>query len=197
MVFRDVTAARSTALKLSHLAEHDFLTGLPNRMLLNDRLNQAIALARRHRVKLAVLYVDLDHFKRINDSLGHAAGDALLQEVGTRLAAAVRGSDTVSRQGGDEFVVVLCEVSRTRDAARHAEKIRAVLSAPYTLAQRDVRVNASIGISLFPDDGDDAETLVRCADRAMYGIKQDGRNAYGFFSRDMDVRRVGRGLRRA
>ena len=197
MVFRDVTEARSLALALSHRAEHDFLTGLPNRMLLDDRLDQAIARARRHRIKIAVLYVDVDHFKEINDSLGHAVGDALLQQIAARLVAAVRGSDTVSRHGGDEFVVVLCEVSRTRDAARHAEKIRNALAAPYALAERAVRMNVSIGISLFPDDGHDAQTLVQCADKAMYEVKQDGRNGYCFFARDMAARTVGRGLRSA
>jgi len=197
MVFRDVTEARSKARELSHLAHHDFLTGLPNRVLLNDRLDQAIALARRHRVKMAVLYVDVDHFKQVNDSLGHAVGDLLLQEVSARLRASVRGSDTVSRQGGDEFVVVLREVSRSRDAARHAEKIRAALTAPYRLAPQHVVVTVSIGISLFPEDGQDADTLVRRADMAMYHVKEDGRNAYRFFGRDMDVRTVGRRLRGA
>ena len=196
MVFRDVTEARSKALKLSHLAHHDFLTGLPNRVLLNDRLRQAIALAHRHVVKIAVLYLDVDHFKRINDSLGHAAGDLLLQEVSARLLACVRGSDTVCRQGGDEFLVVLCEVTRSRDVARHAEKIRAALSVPYRLAQRHVAVTVSIGISLFPEDGDDSDTLVQRADMAMYHVKNGGRNAYRFYSRDIDVRTVGRRLRK-
>jgi diguanylate cyclase (GGDEF)-like protein/PAS domain S-box-containing protein len=197
MVFRDVTEARSRALKLSHRAEHDFLTGLPNRLLLDDRLDQAIARARRQRIKIAVLYVDVDHFKEINDSLGHVVGDALLQQVGARLVGAVRGSDTVSRHGGDEFVVVLCEVSRTRDAARHAEKIRNALALPYALADRTLQVTVSIGISLFPDDGQDAQTLVQRADKAMYEVKQDGRNGYRFFARDMAARTVGRGLRSA
>ncbi len=192
MVFRDVTAARVMKLKLSHLAQHDFLTGLPNRMLLNDRLNHAIALARRHGAHVAVLFLDLDRFKQINDSLGHAIGDKLLQEVGNRLEAAVRGSDTVSRLGGDEFVIVLSEVQQAQNAARHAEKIHAALSAPHTLGQHELQVNVSIGISIFPDDGEDTDTLIRCADTAMYHAKESGRNTYRFFRPDMNARSVER-----
>lgn len=192
MVFRDVSEARAMELKLSHLAQHDVLTDLPNRTLLNDRLNQAIALARRHGRQGAVLFLDLDRFKHINDSLGHAIGDKLLQEVGKRLTTAVRGSDTVSRQGGDEFVIVLSEVEHPRNAARHAEKIHAALSAPHAIAHHDLHVNASIGISIFPDDGQDAETLVECADTAMYYAKDDGRNTHRFFKPEMNVRMVAR-----
>jgi diguanylate cyclase (GGDEF)-like protein/PAS domain S-box-containing protein len=192
MVFRDVSEARVMELKLSHLAQHDFLTDLPNRMLLNDRLNQAVALARRHGSQVAVLFLDLDRFKHINDSLGHAIGDELLQEVGRRLVAAVRASDTVSRQGGDEFVVVLSEVEHVQNASRHAEKIHAALSAPHAIAQHDLHVNVSIGISIFPDDGHDAETLIKCADTAMYHAKENGRNTYQFFKPDMNVRAVER-----
>jgi diguanylate cyclase (GGDEF)-like protein/PAS domain S-box-containing protein len=187
MVFRDVSQARMMELKLSHLAQHDFLTDLPNRMLLHDRLRQAIALARRHGNKVAVLFLDLDRFKHINDSLGHAIGDELLQRVGERLVAAVRGSDTVSRQGGDEFVVVLSEVEHTRNAARHAEKIHAALSAPHAIAHHDLHANVSIGISVFPDDGQDAETLIKCADTAMYQAKENGRNTYRFFKPGMNA----------
>jgi len=192
MVFRDVSDARLMELKLSHLAQHDFLTDLPNRMLLNDRLDQAIALAQRHRQKVAVLFLDLDRFKHINDSLGHAIGDMLLQGMGKRLVAAVRGSDTVSRQGGDEFVVVLSELEHAQNAARQAEKIHAALSAAHTIAQHDLHVNVSIGISIFPDDGQDAETLIKCADTAMYHAKENGRNNYQFFKPDMNVRAVER-----
>lgn len=192
MVFRDVSKARAIELELSHLAQHDMLTGLPNRTLLNDRLNQAIALARRHGRQVAVLFLDLDRFKHINDSLGHAIGDGLLQEVGKRLTAAVRGSDTVSRQGGDEFVIVLSEVEHPRNAARLAEKIHAALSAPHAIAHHDLYVNASIGISIFPDDGQDAETLVKCADTAMYYAKDNGRNAHRFFKSEMNARMVER-----
>jgi diguanylate cyclase (GGDEF)-like protein/PAS domain S-box-containing protein len=182
MVVRDVSEARRRAVKLSHLANHDPLTDLPNRMLLRDRLDQAIALARRHRRQVAVLYLDLDHFKHINDSLGHAVGDQVLQEVSRRLSAAVRRSDTVSRQGGDEFVILLSEVEHTRHATRHAEKIQAALSPPHIIAEHELRMNVSIGISVFPADGHDAETLVACADAAMYDAKASGRNAYRFFA---------------
>lgn len=192
MVFRDVTKAREMELKLCHLAQHDALTDLPNRTLLNDRLNHAISLARRHGTLVAVLFLDLDRFKHVNDFLGHAVGDRLLQEVGQRLTATVRGSDTVSRQGGDEFVVVLSEVEHARNAARHAEKIHAALSAPSTLAQHDLRVKVSIGISIFPDDGQDAETLIKRADAAMYHAKVDGRNTHRFFTPEMNVRAAGR-----
>ena len=191
-VFRDVSEARVMERKLSHLAQHDFLTDLPNRMLLSDRLNQAIALARRHGVKVAVLFLDLDRFKHINDSLGHAIGDKLLQAVAKRLMAAVRGSDTVSRQGGDEFVIVLSEVEHVQNAARHAEKIHAALSAPHAIPPHDLHVNVSIGISIFPDDGHDVETLIKCADTAMYHAKEAGRNTYQFFKPDMNVRAVER-----
>jgi diguanylate cyclase (GGDEF)-like protein/PAS domain S-box-containing protein len=192
MVFRDVSEARLMECKLSHLAQHDFLTDLPNRMLLKDRLDHAVALARRHNTKVAVLFLDLDRFKHINDSLGHAIGDRLLQEVGKRLLASVRGSDSVSRQGGDEFVVVLSQLEHAQNAARHAEKIHAALSAPHAIARHDLHVNVSIGISIFPDDGHDAETLIKCADTAMYHAKECGRNTYQFFKPEMNVRAVER-----
>jgi diguanylate cyclase (GGDEF)-like protein/PAS domain S-box-containing protein len=185
MVFRDVSKARATELKLSHLSQHDSLTGLPNRLLLNDRLHHAIALARRHSNKVAVLFVDVDRFKQINDSLGHAIGDKVLQAVGKRLVAAVRGSDTVSRRGGDEFVIVLSEVRHSRNAEQHAEKIHAVMSPPHAVLQHELRVSVSIGISVFPDDGQDAETLIQCADAAMYHAKESGRNNYKVFKPDM------------
>ena len=192
MVFRDVSEARVMELKLSHLAQHDYLTDLPNRMLLKDRLSQAIALAQRHGSRVAVLFLDLDRFKHVNDSLGHAIGDKLLQDVGKRLTAAVRSSDTVSRHGGDEFVVVLPEIEQAHHAARHAEKIQAALSAPYAIAEHDLHVNVSVGISIFPDDGHNAEALIQCADTAMYHAKENGRNTYWFFKPDMNVRAVDR-----
>jgi diguanylate cyclase (GGDEF)-like protein/PAS domain S-box-containing protein len=185
MVFRDVGKARVMESKLSHLSQHDFLTGLPNRMLLNDRLKNAMALARRHRKRVAVLFVDVDRFKQINDSLGHSIGDKVLQVLGKRLEETVRESDTVCRYGGDEFVIVLSEVEHAQNAARYAEKIRAVLSSPHTIAQHDLRVNVSIGISVFPDDGQDAEALIECADAAMYHAKESGRNNYRVFKPGM------------
>ena len=190
MVFRDVSEARAAELKLSHLAHHDILTDLPNRTLLIDRLNQAIALAQRHGDQVGVLFLDLDRFKPINDSLGHAIGDKLLQEVSRRLVATVRRSDTVSRHGGDEFVVLLPEVRHFTNAARHAETIHKALSAPHAIANHDLRVSVSIGISMSPNDGEDAETLIKCADAAMYRAKEIGRNAYRFFEPYMNLQAV-------
>ena len=178
IVFRDVSKARANVRSLSHRAQHDVLTDLPNRMLLNDRLAQAIALARRRGTRVAVLFLDVDRFKDINDSLGHAIGDQLLQEVGRRLTAAVRRSDTVSRLGGDEFVVVLSEVEHPQNAAQQADKIRTALSAPHAIARQDLAISVSIGISIFPDDALDAETLLSCADTAMYDAKGSGRNTH-------------------
>jgi diguanylate cyclase (GGDEF)-like protein/PAS domain S-box-containing protein len=190
MVFRDVSEARAAELKLSHLAHHDILTDLPNRTLLIDRLNQAIALAQRHGDQVGVLFLDLDRFKPINDSLGHAIGDKLLQEVSRRLVATVRRSDTVSRHGGDEFVVLLPEVRHFTNAARHAETIHKALSAPHAIANHDLRVSVTIGISMSPNDGEDAETLIKCADAAMYRAKEIGRNAYRFFEPYMNLQAV-------
>jgi diguanylate cyclase (GGDEF)-like protein/PAS domain S-box-containing protein len=192
IVFRDVSAARATTQKLAHLAQHDFLTDLPNRMLLSDRVDNAIALARRHGKQRAVLFLDLDGFKHINDSLGHPIGDKLLQSVAQRLVASVRGSDTVSRQGGDEFVVLLSEIERAEDAALSAEKMLLALAAPHNIDGSEFHIAASIGISIYPDDGRDAETLIRCADTAMYHAKNKGRNNYQFFTKDMKVRAVER-----
>jgi diguanylate cyclase (GGDEF)-like protein/PAS domain S-box-containing protein len=192
IVFHDVSASRAVTQKMAHLAEHDFLTDLPNRMLLGDRVAGAIALARRHGKQRAVLFLDLDGFKKINDSLGHAVGDNLLQSVAQRLVACVRGSDTVSRQGGDEFVVLLSEIERAEDAAVSAEKMLAALAAPHNIAGKDFRITATIGISIYPDDGRDADTLIKRADTAMYHAKKDGRNNYRFFTPDMNVDGSGR-----
>lgn len=192
MVFHDVSKARAMSLRMSYLAQHDDLTDLPNRILLNDRLTQAMALARRHRRKLAVLFLDGDRFKHINDTLGHAIGDRLLQSVAQRLLACVRSSDTVSRQGGDEFVILLSEVTHARDAAVSADKILQALSTPHRIDQHDVHLTVSIGIVTYPDDGTDAETLLKNADFAMYDAKNNGRNNYQFFKPDMNVRAMER-----
>jgi diguanylate cyclase (GGDEF)-like protein len=220
--------AEATALQLAHSAEHDFLTGLPNRMLLNDRVSQAIALARRHKKHTAVLFLDLDGFKHINDSLGHGVGDKLLQSIAKRLVDCVRGSDTVSRQGGDEFVVLLSEMEESEDAAIVASRIGQAVAGTHSIDQHDVHVDlantagrmlqavaephlvdqhnlhvtASIGVSVYPDDGLDAETLIKNADTAMYQAKEHGRQSYRFFEPAMNVRAVERqfieeGLRRA
>ena len=190
------------ALQMTHSAEHDFLTGLPNRMLLNDRVGQAIALARRQEKQVAVLFLDLDGFKHINDSLGHPIGDKLLQSIAKRLVDCVRGSDTVSRQGGDEFVVLLSEVEHAEDAAVTANRMLQAVAEAHSIDQHDLHVTTSIGVSVYPDDGADAETLIKNADTAMYQAKENGRQSYQFFKPAMNVRAVERqsieeGLRRA
>ena len=190
MVFHDVSAARTKSLEMSHLAEHDFLTGLPNRMLLNDRLTQAISLSRRHNSQIAVLFLDLDRFKKINDSLGHAIGDQLLQSVAVRLTSCVRRSDTVTRQGGDEFVVLLSELSEAQDAAITAAKILDALTLPHHIGPHKINVSVSIGVSIYPGDGGSAELLIKNADAAMYEAKDKGRNNFQFFKHAMNVRAV-------
>lgn len=167
---------------LSHLANHDFLTNLPNRLQLYDRINIAIGLAIRHSQKLAVLFVDLDHFKAVNDKFGHAIGDIVLQAVAQRLTESIRSSDTVSRLGGDEFVLVLTEVTDTQTLADNVRKIHSCVIAPYAISERVLEIGASIGVSIFPNDGDDTETLIRNADEAMYFAKEAGRNKCQFFS---------------
>ena len=192
IAFHDVSAARAMTLKMSYLAQHDYLTDLPNRVLLNDRLTQAISIARRNNEQLAVLFLDLDHFKNINDSLGHVIGDKLLLSVGKRLVACVRRSDTVSRQGGDEFVVLLPQIWHATDAALTAQKILDALAAPHCIAGNDLHVNASIGISSYSNDGQDAESLIKAADTALYHAKEKGRNNYQFFRADMNTRAIER-----
>jgi diguanylate cyclase (GGDEF)-like protein/PAS domain S-box-containing protein len=186
MVFHDVTQARAMSNRMSYLAHHDYLTDLPNRLLLNDRLVQAMAAARRHQEQLAVLFVDMDRFKHINDSLGHAIGDELLLSIAGRLVANVRSSDTVSRQGGDEFVILLSTIAHAEDAALSANKILAALGMPHHVKEHDLQITASIGIGVYPDDGTDAGTLVKNADIAMLNAKDGGRNNYQFFKPDMN-----------
>jgi diguanylate cyclase (GGDEF)-like protein/PAS domain S-box-containing protein len=192
IVFRDVSAARTLALQMAHLAEHDFLTGLPNRMLLNDRVRQAIAVASRHMKKVAVLFLDLDGFKHINDSLGHPIGDRLLQSIAKRLVDCGRASDTVSRPGGDEFVVLLPEVEQSIDAAAIAKKMLRAVATPHSIDQHDLHISTSIGVSVYPEDGLDAETLIKNADTAMYQAKENGTDSYQFFKPGMHVRAVER-----
>jgi diguanylate cyclase (GGDEF)-like protein len=178
--------AENTALQMSVKAERDFLTGLPNRALLTDRLAQSIALAQRHRKKVALMYLDLDQFKNINDSLGHSVGDQLLQSVARRLESCVRHSDTVSRQGGDEFVVLLSEVTAAQDAVLTAEKLIKAIAEPHLIGKHRLNVTLSIGISLYPDDGEDVEAVLTNADTAMYYAKRSGRNNYQRFTPEMD-----------
>jgi diguanylate cyclase (GGDEF)-like protein/PAS domain S-box-containing protein len=192
VVLRDVSAVRTTTLRLSHLASHDPLTDLPNRLLLGDRLARALALAQRHNGRLAVLFLDIDNFKRINDSFGHSLGDELLRSIGREVTMCVRSSDTVSRHGGDEFVVVLSELEHAEDAAEGAQKIIAALARPHKLAGHELHISASIGISIYPDDGGDAETLLRCADIALYQVKDQGRDGYRFFESHLNARAIER-----
>jgi diguanylate cyclase (GGDEF)-like protein/PAS domain S-box-containing protein len=192
MVFHDVSVARALTLKMSYLAQHDSLTDLPNRVLLNDRLSEAIALSSRYQRKLAVLFLDLDRFKHINDSLGHVVGDRVLQAVARRLFTCVRSSDTISRQGGDEFIVLLWEVRRARDAAITAAKILQALREPYNVNGHELHITGSIGIVTYPNDGADAETLLKKADVAMYHAKEQGRDNYKFFTPEMNASAVER-----
>lgn len=184
-------ALRKSQAEMTHSAQHDFLTGLPNRMLLDDRVKQAITMASRHGKKMAILFLDLDCFKYINDSLGHAIGDKLLQSVARRLEGCVRASDTVSRRGGDEFVVLLPEVDRLNDPAVAGGRILQAMSSVHSIDEYDIRVTASIGISVYPHDGLDAQTLIENADSAMYRAKQNGPNTFQFFQPDTKNRREG------
>ncbi len=192
IVLRDVTASRRMALQLTHLAHHDSLTGLPNRALLNERLDFAIALAGRHEKKFAVLLLDLDGFKHVNDSLGHATGDKLLKSIARRLLKCVRLSDTVSRLGGDEFVVLLSEVKRAEDAAVSANRILEAVAQVHSIDGHNLHATTSLGISIYPDDGENAGTLIQNADMAMYHAKEMGRQTYRFFKPAMNAKAVER-----
>ena len=170
----DITEHKLAEERIQRVAHHDSLTGLPNRLLFNDRLNQAIRLAKRDSRQFALLFLDLDKFKPVNDTLGHGAGDALLQGVAERIRHQVRESDTVARVGGDEFTVILPDIARREEAATVAGKIIAALGAPFQLGAQwpDVEIGTSIGIAVYPTDGGDADALVKAADTAMYSAKQ-------------------------
>jgi diguanylate cyclase (GGDEF)-like protein/PAS domain S-box-containing protein len=174
--FQDVTQAHALAVRLAHQAQHDGLTGLPNRLLLQDRLHQCLQLARRNGSLFALLFMDLDHFKRINDDLGHAVGDELLRQVAQRILTVLRASDTACRLGGDEFVVLLPQIDRHDDAAVAARHVLNEVLKPYPIDGQLLHASFSIGVAVFPDDGDDEDELLRCADSAMYQAKQGGRN---------------------
>lgn len=185
------TAEQATA-QMAHMAKYDFLTGLPNRALLTDRLSQSMLFARRHQKKLALMFLDLDHFKYINDSLGHGVGDELLQSIAKRLQTVVRHSDTVSRHGGDEFVILLAEVEKTQDVDFICEKLIKSMEEPHLIDGHQLHITFSIGISIYPDDGTDVEALFRNADTAMFHAKKIGRNNYQMFTADMNERAVAR-----
>ena len=184
IVFHDVSVARALSQKMAYLAQHDFLTELPNRMLFHDRLTQAIIAAQRNSKSLAVLFLDVDHFKKVNDTFGHGGGDQLLQSIARRLVAAVRSSDTVSRYGGDEFVLLLSQIAHASDVIVSVKKIVAVLDPPHYIGGRDVLVTVSVGISVFPADGTDTEPLMINADTALIRAKSRGRGNYQFFAPD-------------
>jgi diguanylate cyclase (GGDEF)-like protein/PAS domain S-box-containing protein len=191
-VFSDISERKAVEERVAYMAQHDFLTGLPNRLLLQDRLTQAIAQAIRKQGKLAVIFLDLDHFKTINDSLGHPVGDKLLQEVAGRIKGAVRASDTVSRQGGDEFIIMLQEPGTADTIATAAVKLLSAIAGSYLIDGSEIQVTTSIGISVFPEDGRDSDSLIKHADNAMYQAKGSGRNNYQFFTSEMNRRTLER-----
>lgn len=178
IVFHDARQSEFEVQKMSHLAQHDDLTGLPNRVLLRERLTQAIGMAKRHHKQVALLFLDLDFFKQINDSFGHSVGDRLLKEVATDILDCVRTTDTVSRHGGDEFVVLLTEIEHVGDSTQVAEKLLARFARPRIVDGHELKLTLSIGISVYPENGLDADTLLNSADASMYTTKKNGRNNY-------------------
>jgi len=188
VIIRDITDRKRQERKLTFLAMHDHLTGLPNRTLFADRLHQAIVLAGRKKHFVSVMYLDLDHFKHINDTYGHGTGDELLKAVGARLKDALRETDTVARMGGDEFILLLSDLKRKEDTVKIARKIIAALRSPLDAGGRLVQITPSIGISVYPDDGDTFEILAKNADLAMYHAKENGRNSYALYTSRLEYR---------
>ncbi|CAM3320230.1 EAL domain-containing protein [Halomonas lysinitropha] len=188
MLIRDVTERKRNEAQLAYLAQHDALTGLPNRLLLTDRLNLAIAQAERDGTSLALMFLDLDRFKQVNDLMGHELGDQVLHQAAQRLKACVRASDTLSRQGGDEFLIVLPNIGSPETAVPVARKLLDTLITPFSLGDREMVLSGSIGIACYPEDGTDADSLLRNADAAMYVAKDLGRNRYQFYSPAMNER---------
>ena len=190
--YRDVTETRQVAARVEYQAFHDSLTGLPNRLLFRDRLEMALRQAQRKNERIALLFLDVDRFKGVNDSLGHAGGDKLLQALSERIRGQLREQDTVARLGGDEFAILLLGVPTPEVAARMAEKIQASLAPPITIEQRDLEVSASIGVAIYPDDGADGEALLRSADIAMYRAKELGGNSFQLCTHAMNTRALER-----
>ncbi len=200
--FSDISAIRRAEAQLSYLAHHDFLTGLPNRLLFNDRLDHSLARAQREDKCCAILFFDLDGFKVINDTLGHSSGDSLLQTIAARLRGGLRSNDTVARPGGDEFLVILDHIAYPQDAAPIASKLLEALAVPVEIGGERIAVSASVGLSVYPDDGHDREALLKAADTALYSAKSQGRSRYCFYTEELARRAAERltieqGLRRA
>ena len=191
-IINDITERKGHEEQLEYQANHDGLTGLPNRNLLADRIGQALTYADRYSKHAVVLFIDLDHFKFINDSLGHDMGDELLQIAAKRLTACVRSIDTVARHGGDEFVIVLPDLAESEDAARVAQKIQDAIYRPYRIGEHELTVSCSTGISIYPKDGEDAQALLKNADVAMYRAKEQGRNNFRFFTGELNDRVLAR-----
>ena len=187
-IFRDITDRKRTEEEIWHMAYHDPLTGLPTRLLLTDRLKQALGRGRRQKVFIAVFFLDLDNFKTINDTLGHEIGDELLKAVSERLHKSVRDGDTLARMGGDEFIICLQDVGRIEDIKAIAEKIILSLKGPFHIHGNELLVSTSMGISIFPNDGEEAGTLLRYADIAMYAAKKAGKNRYQLYSPDINAK---------
>ena len=187
VVFHDVSDAKSMSMKIAHLALHDFLTNLPNRALLNDRIAHSISISERNHSSIAILFIDIDNFKNINDSFGHSVGDRLLRSVSQCLTKCVRHADTVSRLGGDEFIILLTDLKDGNDSALTAEKILEELNQIDIKNKVNTKITASIGISTYPNDGDTPEQLIKNADTAMYYAKQSGRNNYQFYRPELDA----------
>ncbi len=192
LTFRDITERKRMEEDIRHMAHHDVLTGLPNRRLFINLIKVEAAQARRHRAKLAVMFLDLDRFKEVNDTLGHEVGDLLLKEVAGRLRSTMRESDTIARIGGDEFNIILADVDNPEYAARAAQKILKEIQRPFAIRGHELNVSTSLGISIFPDDSGDLDTLLRYADIAMYHAKERGRNRFQFYSPDINIRTIAR-----
>jgi len=187
-IITDISALKETEHKLSHLAHHDPLTGLPNRLLLNSRLEHALQHAKRNGTQIGVLFLDLDRFKNINDSMGHTQGDHLLKSVASRLAEGMRAEDTIARLGGDEFVILIEELEDTQGAIKVAKNTLSFFAKPFYIKNQEIFINASIGISIYPNDGENTDTLLRNADAAMYQAKDKGRNNYQFYTKKLTIK---------
>ena len=190
-VFQDISERKQSEARIHHLAHHDALTGLPNRLLLEDRLNQGMLKSKRNKKSMAIVFIDLDRFKNINDTLGHEMGDKLLIQAAQRGLGVLRDTDTLSRQGGDEFVAVLPELEHRQDAMHVTRKLLAAICQPYQLAGHQLTVSGSAGIALYPDDGETVSELLRKADAAMYRAKDEGRNTFRFFSSEINTASLG------